>query len=46
MRLLFLIFTEIAKLNTRAMFWNQQITKLNINKMFFFPVLKVSTREI
>ena len=33
MRLLFLIFIEIAKLNTREMFSNHQIGKLNTHKM-------------
>ena len=41
MRLLFLIFTKIAKLNTREMFYNNQIAKLNTRKMQFF-----SNREI
>ena len=40
MRLSFLIFTEIAKLNTREMFRNHQISRLNTLKMFF------SNREI
>ena len=33
MRLSFLIFTEIAKLNTREMFDNNQIAKLNTRKI-------------
>ena len=41
MRLSFLIFTEIMKLNTCKMFCNHQIPKLNTRKMFFF-----SSREI
>ena len=36
MRLLFLSFTKIAKLNTREMFYNNQIAKLNTRKMQFF----------
>ena len=41
MKLSFLIFTEIAKLNTREMFCNHQIAKLNTRKIKFF-----SNREI
>ena len=41
MRLSFIIFTEIRKLNTREMFGNHQIAKLNTRKMWFF-----SNREI
>ena len=33
MRLSFLIFTEITKLNTREMFYSQQIAKLNAFKV-------------
>ena len=33
MRLSFLIFTEIAKLNARKMFFNRQIAELNTCKM-------------
>ena len=33
MRLPFLMFTEIAKLNTREMFCNYQIAKSNTRKM-------------
>ena len=40
MELLFLILTETAKLDTRGKFYNHQIAKLNIRKMFF------SNREI
>ena len=36
MRLLFLVFIEIAKLNTREMFCNHQIVKLNTHKMLSF----------
>ena len=36
MRLLFLSFTKIAKLNSCEMFYNPQIAKLNTYKMFFF----------
>ena len=35
MRLSFLIFTEIAKLNTREMYCNHQIATLNTRKMLF-----------
>ena len=41
MRLSFLIFTEIAKLNTSEMFCNHQIAKLNTRKNLIF-----SNREI
>ena len=41
MRISFLIFTKIAKLNTRKMFWNHQVAKLNTRKMKCF-----SKREI
>ena len=37
----FLIFTEIAKLNTREILWNYQMAKLDTRKIFFF-----SNREI
>ena len=37
----FLIFTEIAKLNTREILWNHQMAKLDTRKIFFF-----SNREI
>ena len=33
MRLLLLIFTKIAKLNTYKMFYNHQIAKVNALKM-------------
>ena len=46
MRLSFLIFTEIAKLNTREMFCNRRIAKLNTRKMYFFPIAKLSTGKI
>ena len=36
MRISFLAFIEIAKLNTREMFCSQQIVKLNTRKMYFF----------
>ena len=36
MKLSFLIFTEIAKLNTCEMFSNRQIAKLNTRKTYFF----------
>ena len=36
MRLSFLVFTEIAKLNTREIFCNQQIAKLDTHNMLFF----------
>ena len=41
MRLSFLIFTEIAKLNTLEMFCDYQIVILNTRKKLFF-----SNREI
>ena len=41
MRLSFLIFTEIAKSNTREMFGDHQIAELNTRKIIFF-----SNREI
>ena len=41
MRLLFLIFTEITKLNTRDMFCNHQIAKSNTRKMYFFSNRKI-----
>ena len=44
MRLLFLIFTEIAKLNIREMFCNHQIAKSDTAEFNFFPVAKLSTR--
>ena len=34
--LLFLIFSEIAKLNIHEMFYNHQLEWLNTNKMYFF----------
>ena len=46
MRLLFLIFTKIAELNTRELFCNHQIADLNNRKMYFFPIVKLNTREI
>ena len=36
MRVFFLIFTEIAKLDIHEMFCNDQIVKLNSRKMSFF----------
>ena len=45
MRLLFLIFTKIGKLNTREIFCNHQIAKLDTRKMFF-PIAKLSTCKI
>ena len=41
MRLSFLIFAEIAKLNTRDLFCNHQIAKLDTCKIYIF-----SNREI
>ena len=46
MRLLCLIFDEIADLNTREVFRNHQIAKLNAKKCFFFSISKLSTPEI
>ena len=46
MRLSFLIFTEIAKLNICEMFCNKCISKLNTRKMYFFPISQLSTRQI
>ena len=46
MRLLFLIFTEIAKLNTREMFCNHQIAKIPAKCNFVFPIVKLSTHKI
>ena len=41
MRLLCLIFDEIADLNTREVFRNHQIAKLNAKKCFFFFNLEI-----
>ena len=41
MRPSFLIFTEIATLNTRELFYNHQIAKLNTRKMYFFSNPKI-----
>ena len=46
MELLFLIFTEIAKLDTRGMFCNHQIVKLNIRKMYFYSNHEIRYAEI
>ena len=46
MRLSFLTFAEIAKLNTREMFCNHQIMKSNPCKIYFFPVTKLNGHEI
>ena len=45
MRLSFLIFTKIAKLNTCEMRDNHQIVKLSTHKRFF-PLAKLSTCEM
>ena len=42
----FPIFIEIAKLNTREIFRNDQIVKLNNRKMFFFSIAELSTCEV
>ena len=41
MRLSLLIFTEIAKLNTRELFCNHQIVKLDTSKFLFFSNRKI-----
>ena len=46
MRLLFLIFTEIAKLNTREMFCKHQIAKIPAKCNFVFPIVKLSAHKI
>ena len=45
MKLLFLIFPEIAKLNTREIFCNPHIVKLDIHKIYFFNIAKLSTAK-
>ena len=45
MSLLFLIFPEIAKLNTRETFCNHHIAKLDIHKIYFFKIAKLSTAK-
>ena len=44
--ILFPIFIEIAKLNTREIFRNDQIVKLNNRKMLFFSIAELSTCEV
>ena len=44
--ILFPIFIEIAKLNTREIFRNDQIVKLNNCKMFFFSIAELSACEV
>ena len=42
MRLLFLTFPEITKLNTREIFCNHHIAKLDTHKIYFFKIAKLS----
>ena len=42
MRLLFLTFPEIAKLNTREIFCNHLIAKLDTHKIYFCKIAKLS----
>ena len=46
MRLSFLRYTEIVKLNACEIFCNHQISKLNTAKCNFFPIGKLSACEI
>ena len=47
MRLSFLIFTEIVKLNTRKMFGYLQIATLNTRKMFgYLQIVTLNTRKM
>ena len=46
MKLLFLIFTGIAKLNTHKMFYNHQIAKSNTSEVNAFEVSQEERHKI